>query len=81
VIEHGTGLLLRQAGAKLCSAFAFGEAALAGPSVKEAETILLAEAAADRKVACTASAVKRAVGVQAATAIEVVHGPEEIAGQ
>ena len=62
VIEHGTGLLLRQVGAKQCSAFAFGEAVLAGPSVKEAEMILLAEAAADRKVACTATAVKRSWG-------------------
>jgi hypothetical protein len=61
VIEHGTGLVLRQVGAKQWSAFAFGEAVFAGPAVKQADMILLAEASADRKVACTTQPIKRAV--------------------
>jgi hypothetical protein len=61
VIEHGTGLVLRQVGAKQWSAFAFGEAVFAGPAVKQADVALLAEASADRKVACTTQPIKRAV--------------------
>jgi hypothetical protein len=81
VIEHGTSLVLGQVRAEQWSAFAFGEAVFANPAVKQANVILLAEAAADSKVACTTLPVKRAVGVQATETREIVHGAVEGAGR
>ena len=81
VSEHRTSLVLGQVRAEQWSAFAFGEAVFAGPAVKQANVILLAEAAADSKVACTTLPVKRAVGVQATEAREIAHGSTEITGR
>ena len=53
VIEHRTSLVLGEVRAEKWSAFAFGEAVLAGPAIKQADLVLLAEAAADGKVTCT----------------------------
>jgi hypothetical protein len=80
VIEHRTSLVLGQVGAEKWSALAFGEAVFTGPAVKQTDMIVLAEAAAGSKVACTPTAVERAVGVQAAEARQVVHG-SEVAGR
>jgi hypothetical protein len=73
VIEHRTSLVLREVRAKKGSAFALGEAVFAGPAIKQADVVLLAEMPADSKVSCAAMAVKRTVRMQAAEARKVVH--------
>ena len=77
VMEDGEGLGVRQAGAEQGSAFAFGEALLAG-SADEHAAAVRAVVEADAEVVPAAQAVVRAVGVLTAEAAEGVHerGPK-----
>jgi hypothetical protein len=75
VAEDVEDLLFGQVGAEERRPLAFGEAVLAGVTVKQAG-VLLAVACADREVARVALAVERAVGVLAAEARKIVPGRE-----
>jgi hypothetical protein len=72
VLEDRDGLLRRQAGMEQRGALALGEAGVARLAVKQADMPLLSIAITDREVTGIASAVERAIRVQAAEAREVV---------
>jgi hypothetical protein len=76
VMEHGTGLLLREMAVEQRRALAFGGAVVAGVAVEQADGVLLAVAAADGAVAGVALAVAGAIRVLAAEAREVIHRVE-----
>jgi hypothetical protein len=72
VLEDRDGFLRGQAGVEQRGALALGEAGVARLAVEQADMPLLAVAVTDREVAGVASAVERAIGVQATEAREVV---------
>jgi hypothetical protein len=72
VLEDRDGLLRGQARVEQRGALAFGEAGVARLAVEQADMPLLSVAITDREVAGIASAVERAIRVQAAEAREVV---------
>ena len=76
VLEHGSGLRLGEVSLEQGSALALGEAVFAGPTVEQADLILLAEAAADGEVSGVASAVEGAIGFLATEASKIIHGVE-----
>jgi len=72
VLKDRDGLLRGQARVGQRGALAFGEAGVARLAVEQADMPLLSVAITDREVAGIASAVERAIRVQAAEAREVV---------
>jgi hypothetical protein len=72
VLEDRVGLLRGQAGVEQRGALAFGEAGVARLAVEQADMPSLPVAITDREVADIASAVERAIRVQAAEAREIV---------
>ncbi len=72
VLEDRDGLLRRQAGMEQRGALAFGEACVARLAVEQADMPSLSIAITDREVAGIASAVERAIRVQAAEVGEIV---------
>jgi hypothetical protein len=75
VLQDGRGLLLRQVRMEQRGALAFGEPSATGPAAEEADRVALAIVAADGEVSSAAEAMIGAVGIQAAEARDVIHGP------
>ena len=80
VVEDGLGGRFGEPAAVQRRTLALGEAGAAAIAVEEPELLVLAVAAADRKIAGIATAVERAIRVLAAEAGEVVHGAREPGG-
>lgn len=73
VLEDGQGLVVGEADAEEGTAFAFGEAGLAGAADEQAALLGGAVAEADAEVVAAAHAVVRALGVLATKQTEVIH--------
>jgi hypothetical protein len=73
VLEDGQGLFVRESAAEEGTAFAFGEAGLAGAADEHAALLRLAVAEADAEVGAAAQAVIGTVGVLATEEAQVVH--------
>jgi hypothetical protein len=75
VPQDGRGLVLGQMRPEQRGALALGEAIAAGAASEEANRAVLAVATGDGEVFAAPDAVIGALGIQAAEAREVVHGP------
>jgi hypothetical protein len=74
VVEDGTRFLVGEVGVEQRRPLALGEAVFAGLAVEQADLVVLAVAAADRKVRGVTVAGEGTIGILAAEACEVVHG-------
>jgi hypothetical protein len=75
VLQDGDGLLASQMGMEQRGPLAFGEAIAARAAPEEADRVILAVMAADGEVFSAPESMIGALGIQAAEAREVIHGP------